>query len=89
MFKNTENSKRGFSMLGMLIVIIIICCLWAVGMKLYLRPSVSVDEETAEMFKEVELDISSHEKILESTKKRLKVLEQQQQNLVDNLMDQY
>ncbi len=65
-----NKDRRGFTLLGLLLAIAIVCVLYYIAVNTYFKKPI-LDKSTEKSLSEQGIDISSHQAILESTKEKL------------------
>lgn len=80
------RKNQGGSFIGLMITALIMTFLFYVLAEKYLGASAKpkMDKETAGVVQEQKIDTSTHQSALESTKQRIKVLEQQELDRAEN-----
>lgn len=83
-----KNNKGFFSMVGLLLSVAIVCFLAYFALNVYFKPSPVVgDKETQTQMSQEGINTSSYQSLLDSTKERIKKVEQQELNRPNEIAD--
>ena len=84
----TLKSKNGFfSLAAILITLVIVCVLGYLMFDQYLKPSATIDEKNKAYIQEQNIDTSTTQSVLETTKKRIHDMEKQELDRSNDVLD--